>query len=133
MVTLVFSEVLDPEFTTIVVSDAARRPIPASVPAIDTATGTVTLHRPLSNGTYLVGYRVVSVDGHTVPGSYVFTVADPALPPATTAEGRAAAAPPGGGGVPAGVLIGLGAAGVVLTLTAIGFVVSGRRRVAIPD
>ncbi|WP_374273526.1 copper resistance protein CopC [Actinoplanes sp. M2I2] len=50
------------------------------------ATATVT--QPIVNGTYLLAYCVVSQDGHTVQGSYTFTVANPALPAAGAALRR---------------------------------------------
>ncbi|MFD6611506.1 copper resistance protein CopC [Micromonospora chalcea] len=81
-VTLRFMQRLNPAFTTITLRDAAERPVPASEPAVNGATGTVTIEEPLGNGTYTVAYRVVSRDGHPVQGSYRFTVADPAAPPA---------------------------------------------------
>lgn len=91
-VTLRFSERLNPDFTTIVVSDAARQPIPAAAPAVDGGSGTLTLGRALGNGGYTVAYRVVSSDGHTVQGSYTFTVADPSLPAAVLPASSNAAA-----------------------------------------
>ncbi|MEU4437816.1 copper resistance CopC family protein [Micromonospora chalcea] len=81
-VTLRFLQRLNPAFTTITLRDATDRQVPASAPAVDGATGTVTIEEPLANGTYTVAYRVVSRDGHPVQGSYRFTVADPAAPPA---------------------------------------------------
>jgi copper resistance protein C len=130
-VTLTFSQELNPDFTTIVLSDTAARRIPASPPAVNDAKGTITIGQPLANGVYTVAYRVVSTDGHTVQDSYTFTVADPALPAAITA-GRAsapAAAPPAeSGGLPRPVLIGLAAGGVLLTVLATYFVRSGRKR-----
>ncbi|RLQ06695.1 copper resistance protein CopC [Micromonospora sp. BL1] len=79
-VTLRFLQRLNPSFTTVTVSDAGQRTVPTSAPAVDGATGTVTIDEPLGNGTYTVAYRVVSRDGHPVQGSYRFTVADPAAP-----------------------------------------------------
>src|SRR5687767_5398094 len=49
-VTVTFNERLDPGFTTIVVSDAAARRIPADAPVVIAASGTVTLTRALGNG-----------------------------------------------------------------------------------
>jgi methionine-rich copper-binding protein CopC len=92
-VTLRFLQQLNPEFITIVLSDAGRRKVPTGAPAVDGPTGTVTVNEPLVNGTYTVAYRVVSADGHPVQGSYRFTVADPAAPAASTAT---TAATPGG-------------------------------------
>jgi len=119
-VSLEFSELLNPDFTTIVVSDAARRRIPTSPPASESATGRISLDQPLGNGTYTVAYRVVSVDGHTVQGAYAFTVADPALP----AVSAVAAPVADSGGIPASVLIGLG---VVLVGLAAGYLLIARR------
>ncbi|MGV9373204.1 copper resistance CopC family protein [Micromonospora tulbaghiae] len=79
-VTLRFLQRLNPSFTTITVSDAGQRTVSTSAPAVDGATGTVTIDEPLGNGTYTVAYRVVSRDGHPVQGSYRFTVAYPAAP-----------------------------------------------------
>lgn len=128
-VTLVFSQSLNPDFTTIVVSDASRRRVPAAPPSIKDGAGTVALSGALTNGAYTVAYRVVSTDGHTVQGSYVFTVADPAQP-AAVAPSVAAAAPPAPAdrGRPALVLAGLAALAVVLAAAAWWLVM--RRRAA---
>src|SRR5690606_34404029 len=74
-VVLEFVEPLNPDYTTIVVTDANERPVPASEPIVSGKRGTVTFPRPLTDGTYTVAYRVVSADGHPVQGSYPFTVA----------------------------------------------------------
>ncbi|MFG1738716.1 copper resistance protein CopC [Micromonospora chalcea] len=99
-VTLRFMQRLNPAFTTITLRDAAERPVPASAPAVNGATGTVTIEEPLGNGTYTVAYRVVSRDGHPVQGSYRFIVADPAAPPAAvpspTADASAGTSAPAG-------------------------------------
>lgn len=133
-ISLVFAERLNPEFTTVAVSDAARRRIPTGAPVIDGATGIVPLSSALGNGLYTVAYRVVSVDGHTVQGSYTFTVADPAQPAAAAPEGSVAAADEAAapasssGGIPLPLLIGLVAAGVLLVAAAGFFLLRGRRR-----
>jgi methionine-rich copper-binding protein CopC len=130
-VTLTFVQPLNPKFTTIVVSDAARRREPAGAPAIDGGKGTVTLTEPLANGGYTVAYRIVSVDGHVVQGSYDFTVADPALPAAPAAAASAApasAAASSSGGIPPGVLIGIGVVLVLLAGAAVYLWVSARGR-----
>jgi methionine-rich copper-binding protein CopC len=130
-VSLVFTETLNPDFTTVAVSDAARTRVATGPPVIDGATGIVPVTQALSNGAYTVAYRVVSVDGHAVQGSYRFTLADPALPPAVApaASGPVPAASSGSSsGLPVPVLIGLGAAAVLLVLVA-GFLHRrGRRR-----
>ncbi|GHJ17161.1 MULTISPECIES: copper resistance CopC family protein [unclassified Micromonospora] len=97
-VTLRFLQRLNPEFTTIVLSDADRRKIPTGAPAVDGTTGTITVDQALPDGTYTVAYRVVSADGHPVQGSYRFTVADPtagstAPDAAGTPRGDTAASP----------------------------------------
>jgi copper resistance protein C len=103
--------------------------VPAAAPAVDAESGTVSLTRPLSNGAYTVAYRVVSVDGHTVQGSYLFTVADPALPAASVSSpSPAVAAAAKSGGISAAVFLGLGAIGILCILVAAYLLVSGRRR-----
>jgi copper resistance protein C len=103
-VTLTFVQPLNPRFTTIVVSDAARRVVPAGAPVVDGGRGTVSFAAPPGNGGYTVAYRIVSVDGHVVQGSYQFTVADPALP-AAAAVPVAAAPSPNHRGVLIGVVV----------------------------
>lgn len=147
-VDLAFLQRLDPEHTTITVSDAGRQPVPVSAPAIKAATAKVTFDQPLGNGKYTVAYRVVSVDGHPVQGSYTFTVDDPSASAAASAPVVAApsaeiapsagasapgvlvAAPADSGGGSAGVLIGAGGLGVLLAAVAAYLFVSRRRRSA---
>ncbi|MEU1588388.1 copper resistance CopC family protein [Micromonospora sp. NPDC005710] len=120
-VTLEFMQRLDPAFTTIVLTDAAKRKIPTGEPVVAGAKSTVQVTGALPNGTYTVAYRVVSVDGHPVQGSYPFTVADPTSSAAPVAVVSATAPTPSAaavesGGVPsAGVLV-AGAALAVLVL-----------------
>lgn len=129
-VTLGFSERLNPDFTTIVVSDAARQRVAASEATVDKARGTITLTGALGNGVYTVAYRVVSVDGHIVQGSYPFTLADPNLPAAAPPEPSRAAAPAPAdtsGGAPTWLLIGSGG-GLLLMVAAAGLRLTTRRR-----
>ncbi|MGW5077603.1 copper resistance CopC family protein [Micromonospora echinospora] len=143
-VTLRFMQRLNPAFTTITLRDAAQRQVPASEPAVDGATGTVTIEEPLGNGTYTVAYRVVSRDGHPVQGSYRFTVADPAAPPAAvpspTADASAGTSAPAGtsagtdaspasaddGGLPVGLLAG-GAVAAVAAAAVVALLLRRRR------
>ncbi|WP_410816876.1 copper resistance protein CopC [Micromonospora sp. 050-3] len=129
-VTLEFMQRLDPAFTTIVLTDAAKRKLPTGAPVVTGAKSTVQVTDTLPNGTYTVAYRVVSVDGHPVQGSYPFTVADPtssAAPVANvSASAPAAAAVESGDGPSAGVLV-AGAALALLVLVAAGLL---RRRAA---
>ncbi|GAA3930177.1 copper resistance protein CopC [Actinomadura viridis] len=67
--------------------------------AVDTKV-TQPVNGTLPNGTYTVGWRVVSVDGHPVTGTFKFTVkgSDPASTPSSPGErtapvGDAAASP----------------------------------------
>ncbi|MFG2050757.1 copper resistance protein CopC [Micromonospora sp. NPDC048935] len=124
-VALEFMQRLDPAFTTVVLTDATRRKLATGDPVVTGAKSTVQVTDPLPNGTYTVAYRVVSVDGHPVQGSYPFTVADPASRAAPTADaGTSAATPPAAavrtdGGTGAGVLV-AGAVLPVLVVVAAG-------------
>ncbi|WP_305790155.1 copper homeostasis periplasmic binding protein CopC [Symbioplanes lichenis] len=151
-ITLKFSERLNPDFTTIVLSDEAKRKVGTDGPEVDGREGTLTPAEPLANGTYTVAYRVVSVDGHTVQGSYSFTVADPAataapvpsslpLTPSSAAPAVSAVASAGptapatvplaeesdDDGAPVGVLVGIGIVALLLVAGAGYFWLSRRR------
>ncbi|MET7949485.1 copper resistance CopC family protein [Micromonospora sp. NPDC005324] len=122
-VTLEFMQRLDPAFTTIVLTDAAKRKLPTGAPVVTGAKSTVQVTDTLPNGTYTVAYRVVSVDGHPVQGSYPFTVADPTsttAPAANVSASAPAAAAVEPGGPSAGVLVVAGAALALLVLVAAG-------------
>ncbi|GGJ74863.1 hypothetical protein GCM10010123_01050 [Pilimelia anulata] len=114
-VALTFMQPLNPDFTTITVTDGNQQAVPTGAPAVAGTKGTVTISRALANGTYRVAYRVVSTDGHPVQGSYTFTVDNPAAttPPTTPAgptaapsPSRAASADPADGGLSVGWLVG---------------------------
>jgi hypothetical protein len=92
-IALGFLQKLNPKFTTIVVSDADKQKIPAADPAIKGPKATLKLNDPLPNGAYTVAYRVVSTDGHTVEGSYKFTVADKSAPSPAPSAAPSSAAP----------------------------------------
>jgi copper resistance protein C len=126
-VRLVFTERLNPDFTTVAVSDAARTRVPTGPPTIDGVTGTVPISGALGNGVYTVAYRVVSVDGHTVQGSYTFTLADPARPAAVPSAVPAAAAPPEPSS-PGPLMIGLSAVVLVLIAGAGTLILRARRK-----
>ncbi|MFI7434903.1 copper resistance protein CopC [Micromonospora haikouensis] len=93
-ITVRFLQKLNPDLTTVVLSDATRRVVPTGVPVVAGTRATVTVAEPLPDGTYTVAYRVVSTDGHPVQGSYRFTVADPAATAAAPASPPPTAAPP---------------------------------------
>jgi methionine-rich copper-binding protein CopC len=132
-VKLTFLQRVDPDALEIAVADSAKREVAASGPTASGKSGTLTFDDTLANGTYTVTYRVVSLDGHPVRGSYKFTVADASAartPAPTTAPAAAApatvpasaeASGPGWLGWAAGV-------GVIL-LVAAGVFVLFRRRV----
>ncbi|MGK5680644.1 copper resistance CopC family protein [Actinoplanes sp. URMC 104] len=93
-VRLKFLQKLNPDYTTISVTGDAK--VETSDPEVEGATGSVTFDA-LPNGVYTVAYRVVSKDGHTVQGSYKFTVADPSPPssaPAPAPDESLVAVPP---------------------------------------
>ncbi|GID27671.1 hypothetical protein C8E87_7917 [Paractinoplanes brasiliensis] len=121
-VTLRFSEEPNPSFTTIVLSDTARTRIPTGPPAITSATVTVALEAPVADGVYTVAYRVVSKDGHTVQGSYVFTVGSSSSAPSPVAVPAASSRV-----VPPGVLLVFGVAAVALIGLAAYFALTARR------
>ncbi|HEX5542090.1 MAG TPA: copper resistance protein CopC [Micromonospora sp.] len=144
-VVLEFVERLDPKFTTIVVTDENKKSVPTSDPQISGPRGVVTFDQPLDAGTYTVAYRVVSLDGHPVQGSYSFTVTAASTPsaeptsepsaeptsessdePAAVASVEAVADGNDGGGNTAVVI---GAVAVVVLL-AVGALLWGRRRSA---
>ena len=145
-VKLKFLQKLNPDYTTITVTGAAK--VETSEPEVDGATGTVTFDA-LANGAYTVAYRVVSKDGHTVQGSYKFTVADPSATaepttaaPTTPAADESLVAVPPPSSAPAattelasdqddaggnGLLIALIVAGLAVVALGV-FLVSRRRR-----
>lgn len=93
-VSLSFLQKVDPEFLTIVVTDAQKAKVPMDAAKADGKTGTATFSEPLVNGVYTVAYRVVSEDGHPVQGSYKFTLDDPAATPSPSATATSAASSP---------------------------------------
>ncbi|MGC5333642.1 copper resistance CopC family protein [Micromonospora sp. DT62] len=140
-VTLEFAQRLDPTFTTIALTDAARRKIPTGGPTVDGTKGTVTVDETLGEGTYTVVYRIVSADGHPVQGSYRFTVAvggdtaggaptatgavaDPPAAAASAAAPTDAAAPPAAGSVGPAAATGSGGLGTGGVLLAAGVLVA---------
>jgi methionine-rich copper-binding protein CopC len=77
-VELRFSERLEPAYSALSVHDAAGRRVDGHDVAVgpdDRRTLSVSLPR-LPAGTYVVRYRVLSVDGHVVESSFPFTVKD---------------------------------------------------------
>jgi methionine-rich copper-binding protein CopC len=76
-VTLRFSEGVEPNFSTIAVSNAAGTHFEAAAPQTapgDAKTLSVAL-KPLAAGTYTVEWHATSVDTHKTEGKFTFTVA----------------------------------------------------------
>lgn len=115
-IVLEFAETLNPAYTQLIVTDAAKARVAVSDPVVDGATATITFTGTPGDDVYTVAYRVVSKDGHPVQGSYAFTVGAgaPAAP--------VAAAPPAAPESTPFALIVLGALGVVAGVAVAGAV-----------
>ena len=77
VLTLNFSEGIEPGFSGVVVTDAQQQAIKTGAVKRnekDKAQLIVPLEQTLSAGTYQVDWHVVSVDGHKTKGSYNFSV-----------------------------------------------------------
>jgi copper transport protein len=71
-VSLISAQVLDAGGRNIIAPDAA---------AAKDATIEITLPGQLERGTYVASYRIVSLDGHPVGGSLVFSIGEPSASP----------------------------------------------------
>ncbi|EKS6644356.1 CopC domain-containing protein YobA [Enterobacter hormaechei] len=77
VITLNFSEGIEPAFSGVVVTNAQQQKIKTGAvkrDEKDNAKLIVPLEKPLMTGTYTVDWHVVSVDGHKTKGSYHFSV-----------------------------------------------------------
>ncbi|WP_048998650.1 CopC domain-containing protein YobA [Enterobacter bugandensis] len=77
VLTLNFSEGIEPGFSGVVVTDAQKQVIKTGTATRDEknkAQLTVPLEQTLTPGAYRVDWHVVSVDGHKTKGSYRFSV-----------------------------------------------------------
>lgn len=77
VLTLNFSEGIEPGFSGVVVTDAHKQVIKTGAATRDEqnkAQLTVPLEQTLAPGAYRVDWHVVSVDGHKTTGSYHFSV-----------------------------------------------------------
>ncbi|GAA3621617.1 hypothetical protein GCM10022419_129110 [Nonomuraea rosea] len=150
---LVFTEDINPRYTTVVVTGPGGAKVADGKPQVKGDTVTQELKADLANGRYALAFRVISSDGHPVSEELHFTLKVPE--PTPTTEDTAGASPEqsvstpptsaepvsatpaaassstdeGGATIPA-VLLGLGAlvlvAGVVV-------LVAGRKRATGPD
>src|SRR5690606_4073285 len=75
-VTLTFSEPVGADLGGLRVVDGEGRRVDDGVVRTDGPTVTVGLQAGLGEGTYVVGYRVLSADGHPVRGGLTFAVGD---------------------------------------------------------
>ncbi|HKA72775.1 MAG TPA: copper resistance protein CopC [Xanthobacteraceae bacterium] len=80
-VTLRFNEPVTPVMLRVV--DVNAKPLDTQ-PRVENATIVLPLPPDLPNGTYVVSYRVISLDSHAIAGSVMFSVGDVA--PASEAE-----------------------------------------------
>lgn len=100
VITLTFTEDINAAFANVAVTSADGRSWASGDPQVEGPRVTAGVRPDLpATGTYTVGYRVVSADGHPVSGSYTFTIAgdpDKTSPAPTGAEvaPSTAAAPP---------------------------------------
>ncbi|MEV0649821.1 copper resistance protein CopC [Phytomonospora sp. NPDC050363] len=85
-VTVVFSEPVSPvdSQTWIVAPDGSRANSGEAV--VRGSTLAYPLREGLPNGTYLVGYRVISADGHPIPGGFTFSIGQPSASPPSAAS-----------------------------------------------
>ena len=90
VVTLTFTEEINPAFANVVISSADGRNWISGSPLVAGPELRASVSPDLpGGGVYTVGYRVVSEDGHPVTGSLTFTVAGvpgAAVPPSPSAD-----------------------------------------------
>lgn len=73
-VTLRFNEDIQSKFATIAVTGPDGKRVSAGKPAVSGGTVKQPVTAFRATGKYLVGWRVVSADGHPVSGKFAFTV-----------------------------------------------------------
>ena len=84
-ITLTFSDPLFVDGVQMSLVTAEGTLVPSDPPAVSEATATLTWPATAGPGSYEVGYRVVSTDGHPVSGAISFTIEATAVPEATSA------------------------------------------------
>ncbi|PWK65101.1 hypothetical protein BCL76_11388 [Streptomyces sp. CG 926] len=99
---LTFSDEMTQEYAKVALTGPDGSPAAAGDPQVSGRTASLPVKPGLPSGTYTVGYRVVSADGHPVSGSYTFTLRaaapSPAAPagPASPSAGPTADSPSAG-------------------------------------
>src|SRR5207302_3628206 len=76
LVAMTYSEAVEPRFAIVSITDAAGRRVAAGPPSRSpsNADTLVTRLKPVTQGWYLVYWRVISADGHPVRGAFTFAV-----------------------------------------------------------
>ena len=137
-VTLTFARPIGERFAVLTVTAGDGTSWAAGEPSVAGDTVTQPL-RPLSDGTYTVGYRVVAADGHPISGTLSFDVDVPAASATAPLDGapaagevlrvESAAVTTDSDGP--GMLAPLGAVGIVSLLVGAGAVTARRRATAV--
>lgn len=95
---LSFNQQVSESFATIAVREGADTQIEVSAPSVSGATVTSRVPGDLAPGSYTVGYRVVSADGHPITGQFSFAITgtqdDDQGGPAVSEDTSAATTPP---------------------------------------
>lgn len=89
-IVLTFTEPVTPLVVTLVSPDGQS----GALDAAEASNEEVTVRLPAlgAHGTYLLGWRVTSADGHPVAGSFVFSIGAPGSRPAAASDGDTARA-----------------------------------------
>ena len=136
-VELVFNQEIQTSFANVTVSTADGTQVGAGDPSVQGERVSLSTTPQMPSGTYTVGYRVISEDGHPITGSYTFTlnVAPNGGPPAPGCPPPPATgappAPPGDPGAAAGsplLLPILGGAVALLFVVGMVIVLRGEKR-----
>ncbi|WP_052422767.1 copper resistance CopC family protein [Nonomuraea candida] len=87
------------KFPFVVLHDAAGKEVALGEPRLDGVVVTTDVPQPLTPGSYVIAWRVVSSDGHPIEGEIPFSVKGSSSAPASpspTGEGAAAVTPSAG-------------------------------------
>ncbi|MFG2074250.1 copper resistance CopC family protein [Nonomuraea maritima] len=79
------------KFPFVVLHDAAGKAIPLDKPRLDGPKVLTDVPQPLAPGAYVIGWRVVSSDGHPIEGEIPFRVKGSASTPSSSGEAAAPA------------------------------------------